>query len=143
MQSFCKKCHTKYIKSEKGQEVRKRTYLKNKKKYREKAKNNYKKNPSKYRGYELKRKFNLTTKNYDNLFKKQKGLCVICGLLEVTKRKGRKLKLSVDHNHNTRKVRGLLCNKCNRALGLLDVDKLGILNLQKAMEYLKKHDNEN
>jgi hypothetical protein len=45
-------------------------------------------------------------------------------------------KLFVDHNHNTGKVRELLCHGCNTGIGLMqdDVDLL-----QKALDYLIKH----
>ena len=68
---------------------------------------------------------------WKEFFKKQSGLCALCGLPEKSKRKGTKMALSIDHNHNTDKFRGLLCGKCNRAIGLLNVDSLGTLNLQK------------
>lgn len=49
-----------------------------------------------------------------------------------------KLKLiSDDHNHLTNEVRGLLCVRCNNALGGFKVDSLGVLNLQMAIKYLK------
>jgi len=41
--------------------------------------------------------------------------CVICGVND---------KLVVDHNHKTGKIRGLLCNKCNMAIGLLQDDPM-------------------
>jgi len=42
--------------------------------------------------------------------------------------------LCVDHDHNTGKIRGLLCNTCNRALGLLKDNKQLLIN---ALKYLK------
>lgn len=87
------------------------------------------------------RKYNYGVgKEFDDLLKTQKGLCAICGLPEVVKRKGSIITLSVDHNHNTGKVRGLLCSKCNKALGFLNVDNIGILNLQMAIKYLTETD---
>lgn len=46
-----------------------------------------------------------------------------------------KYKLHVDHCHQTGKIRGLLCQKCNMALGLLN-DSVEIL--ETAIRYLKK-----
>jgi hypothetical protein len=43
-------------------------------------------------------------------------VCAICGCTNGARR------LSVDHDHETGKVRGLLCNKCNSAIGLLGED---------------------
>jgi len=70
--------------------------------------------------------------------KKQKNLCAICGLPETDYQQYGVKNLAIDHNHRTKKVRGLLCSKCNRALGLLNVDNLGILNLQMAIKYLQE-----
>lgn len=77
-----------------------------------------------------------SNKKYNKMFKRQNGLCAICGLPEITKRENTTKKLAIDHSHNTNKVRGLLCYKCNLALGLLKVDNFGILNLEKTIEYL-------
>jgi epoxyqueuosine reductase QueG len=67
--------------------------------------------------YELKYLHNITIDYYDELLKKQNGVCAIC-LKACNKNK----RLSVDHDHKTGKVRGLLCNKCNRALGMFKDD---------------------
>lgn len=67
---------------------------------------------------------------YDELFSSQNGVCKICGKPETMK--GRKF-LSMDHNHITGKIRGLLCYRCNLAIGLLFEDTT---NLQKAIDYL-------
>ena len=45
----------------------------------------------------------------------QDNKCAVCGLPDVENIHG---KLCIDHNHKTGKVRGLLCNPCNKALGL-------------------------
>ena len=55
--------------------------------------------------------YGLTPEEYQEMWDKQKGLCRICHRLAKTKR------LGVDHNHKTHRVRGLLCVKCNGALG--------------------------
>ncbi len=80
-----------------------------------------------YYKYNLKNRYGITLEQYDEMFEEQDGNCAICGLPELMKR------LSVDHNHNTGEVRGLLCAKCNRFLGFANDDtKL----LQNAIEYL-------
>lgn len=67
------------------------------------------------------------------MFLQQSGLCGICGL---PKTNTRKISLSVDHDHNTGKVRALLCHKCNRGIGMFG-DNLNLL--EKAVLYLRKH----
>lgn len=65
--------------------------------------------------------YGLTVQKYDKLFKDQNGLCAICGNPETqmsNKKYGNVDKLRVDHDHKTGKIRGLLCAKCNFAIGL-------------------------
>lgn len=84
------------------------------------------------------RRYGLDGKKYDQMVEEQRGLCAICGKSEISRQQPSNviLNLSVDHNHLTKNVRGLLCQKCNHALGLLKVDEFGILNLQLAISYL-------
>lgn len=79
----------------------------------------------------LKKLYGITPEDYDNLFKKQNGVCDICQLPELTKREY----LCVDHDHNTGIVRGLLCYNCNTALGKFMDSKD---NLRSAIHYLDK-----
>ena len=70
----------------------------------------------------------IGNKKYDFLFKKQKGLCKICG-----KPPKSNTRLSIDHCHKNQVIRGLLCNNCNTALGLFkDSNK----NMHSAINYL-------
>lgn len=62
-------------------------------------------------------RFGLTHQQYDSLVVAQNGLCAICGKNENGKRPKR---LSIDHNHVTKIVRGLLCLRCNVKLGILE-----------------------
>src|SRR5512137_1519538 len=70
------------------------------------------KNKSRYetyqRGYKLKKRYGLTPEQYDVLFRKQKGVCAICG-----RPPPKRSRLAVDHNHKTAAIRGLLCHLCN------------------------------
>jgi|TARA_B100000287_G_scaffold379137_1_gene382045 hypothetical protein len=66
------------------------------------------------REYDLKKLYNLTEKQYLALKKKQKYKCAICFEPETEEKR-----LHVDHSHVTGLVRGLLCNLCNKSLGML------------------------
>jgi hypothetical protein len=70
----------------------------------------------------LKYNYNISEKDYDNLFKNQNGVCAICHESEIIRKNGKYQKLSVDHDHKTGEVRGLLCRSCNSALGRLKDD---------------------
>lgn len=55
---------------------------------------------------------------YWDLVKQQGGVCAVCHKAEVTIRHGKQQRLSVDHDHETGFIRGLLCAACNGAIGL-------------------------
>src|SRR5436305_14191310 len=65
----------------------------------------------------LKRKFGLTLEQYDELLASQSGGCAICGDAPEAG-----TSLHIDHDHETGAVRGLLCVRCNNALGQLKED---------------------
>ena len=67
------------------------------------------------------------------MVEKQNGVCAICGNPETATSHGTIRRLSVDHDHETGEVRGLLCSKCNFALGLFYSE--GLLN--SAKDYLR------
>ncbi len=70
----------------------------------------------------VKRRYGLDREGYARLVKAQDGLCAACGKPERVKIRGKIARLCVDHDHQTNEVRALLCNTCNRALGLLNED---------------------
>ena len=78
---------------------------------------------------QLKDKYGLTLAEYENLFNNQNGKCAIC----FTSNFGDKLP-SVDHDHETAKVRGLLCTSCNVGLGMF---KDSEVLLKQAARYLR------
>jgi len=63
----------------------------------------------------LKRYYGITPEQYDEMFAAQGGLCKIC---KADKPGGRTKLFFIDHCHKTKKVRGLLCMRCNTGLGL-------------------------
>ena len=67
---------------------------------------------------DLKANYNLTLVQYQALLTRQKGRCAVCG--SKTSKSKRHKYLVVDHDHRTKQIRGLLCVKCNAAIGLLD-----------------------
>ena len=92
------------------------------------------KHPDKVQQNNRKRKmgyYGLSVNDYDALMESQNNCCAICKKTCITGRA-----LAIDHDHNTNKVRGLLCNKCNQGLGFFD-DSIDLL--QGAMVYLNQH----
>lgn len=71
----------------------------------------------------------MTRTDYDVMLEKQGGGCAVCG---VRPPEGKSL--AVDHNHETGAVRGILCDKCNQAIGSF---KDSPALLRKAAEYLE------
>lgn len=65
---------------------------------------------------------NITYEQYLQRLVDQDYRCRICGN-HMDNLSGRFTRLQVDHCHTTGKVRGLLCEKCNIAIGLLDDDQ--------------------
>lgn len=130
-------------------EYRKQYYLKNKQKeieyaanYRvenkEKIKKDRKDNPDKHKSYNLKRDYGITVEYYNELLKKQNFSCASCGIstteLENNSQWKRHHKLVVDHCHETGLIRGLLCNNCNTALGMV---KESLAVLEGLKQYVK------
>ena len=68
------------------------------------------------------RAYGVTADEYDRLLTAQGGVCAVCLRPERALRGGIPKTLSVDHDHGSGVVRGLLCQSCNTALGLLDDD---------------------
>jgi hypothetical protein len=130
---YCKSCNNASYKDwyssdpEKAKQVSKDWRIRNPDKRQEiwlnyKARDKHKKLVSKY---------NITLEQYLDMHEMQGGTCAICELPEIVQ--GRDL--AVDHDHSTGKVRGLLCSKCNRGIGMFNDDAKTI---KKAMMYVQK-----
>lgn len=92
--------------------------------------NNRQYNTDRQRKYWLRDSYGMTEEDYNKMLEEQKDRCAIC---DTSVKTGRWKRLCVDHCHTTGKVRGLLCNECNRGMGLLK-DNADIL--RKAATYL-------
>jgi len=80
------------------------------------------------------RSYGINYAEFQRLLDLQKGVCAICGEGETVRNRGGDIRpLSIDHDHVTGKIRGLLCANCNVALGLLGDS---ITRLSKALAYL-------
>jgi len=93
-----------------------------------KAEGSYK---SSKRSYYLKSAYGITLVDYERMYKRQRGVCAICGR---PPKKGKLL--FVDHEHKTNKVRGLLCHDCNIMIGNAG-DSVTILAL--GISYLEEY----
>ena len=85
------------------------------------------KNRNKAKDSELQREYGISLKDYRKMKKDQNHLCAICK---------NKSKLVVDHNHENKIIRGLLCQSCNKVLGF---SKENITTLKNAIHYLERH----
>ena len=84
---------------------------------------------SEYKNKKRKVVYGLDEEQFNTMVNKQYGLCAICLYAEEKA-------LCVDHSHSTGKIRGLLCQKCNKGLGLF---KDNPENLDRAAIYLRKN----
>ena len=74
--------------------------------------------------------YGIAPADFDKKLREQGGVCAIC-----KKNTWGKLGPSIDHSHSTGKVRGILCNPCNAALGLLKEKYEIVFNMIK---YIRK-----
>jgi hypothetical protein len=91
-----------------------------------------------FKGHQLKAAHGIGRKEYEEMLSNANGVCEICHLPETKtyKKTGIPTLLSVDHNHESGKIRGLLCSNCNLALGYLQEDIKIAKNL---IAYIEKH----
>ena len=126
LQTYCKPCHLEYGRERYANpEAFKRRQM-NREVYKQRRKNSSRK-------WYLKSNYNITEEQYNKLFLEGNKKCWICESSSTNR-------LNVDHNHKTGKVRGLLCGKCNRGLGLFKDNKDIIL---LAAKYLRKFEDKN
>ena len=90
----------------------------------------YSQNPEKDREWHLKKTYGISLARFCEMLAAQEYRCGICQKQFPTPKS-----THVDHCHDTNKIRGLLCYKCNSALGLFFDDKKF---LQSAIRYLEK-----
>ena len=82
----------------------------------------------------LKVRYGITLEKYDYMLESQNGVCAACDRPETHKLNGVVIRLAVDHDHKTGKVRGLLCRKCNLIIGMAEDNKEQLLQLALYLE---------
>ena len=128
--NYCKKCHNesnyKKYHSLTSEEKKKRN-----KRYKENVGAEY------HRNWKLQKQYGITLEDFNNMIEKQDNKCYICDTVfaEPSSRTFQNTP-NVDHNHETGKIRKILCRDCNTMLGLA---KENIQTLHNAIEYLGEH----
>jgi hypothetical protein len=90
-------------------------------------------NSNKIKAYARKNKTGWSQKDFDEAWLRQKGRCEICGV-EMEKTGSKKDSVCADHDHKTKKIRGLLCLTCNLGLGFFEKYS------SECLMYLKKYE---
>lgn len=123
LQYYCKECR-----SESASKYAKDNREKTSKRKMDWAKNN----PDRVESNRLSKLYGITTETYREILESQDFACAICAYVPSSGDKA----LHVDHNHKTGNVRGLLCHRCNSALGFLrDSEEVCLSTLK----YLRRH----
>ena len=76
------------------------------------------------------KKYGITAEDWDILFERQGKVCAICRTQDPEKRGWQ-----TDHDHKTKKVRGILCNSCNNGLGRFKDNSEALI---RASQYLRE-----
>lgn len=92
-------------------------------------------NPEKTKSTKLMEKFGIDFLQYNKILAEQNGCCAICGRHKSEFKRA----LAVDHNHDTKEIRGLLCHTCNNGIGCFKSDQ-GLELLCSAISYMKNND---
>jgi hypothetical protein len=100
------------------------------------AKKYARRDPVRYRDYKLRTTYGITLDEYNRMHAAQEGLCAVCLRPEVRRAYGDLPTLSVDHNHFTGQVRGLVCAGCNLKIGVIEDDQI----VRRIYEYLARTD---
>jgi hypothetical protein len=123
---YCRECSRAAVKAHHSKEESKQKHRDwYNRHYRDRARNgNYQK------------AYGISLDDYNRILLDQNNVCAICKKTQIKSARNHDNYLAVDHCHETGKVRGLLCNKCNQGLGLFDES---IELFSTAMKYLQSN----
>jgi ribosomal protein S20 len=136
--SWCRNCSKEYKKNywasikDEMKEYKKKWYQENQERCKEQCRERYQNADKKHHAHvvwknKLKRDFGINEETYFIMLEQQNNVCKIC-------QKSDKRRLCVDHCHKTGRIRGLLCQRCNKCIGQFEDDPE---LLTRAIEYLK------
>lgn len=93
--------------------------------------------PKKRLEQHLKYKYGVSHSEFVAEWERQKGCCAICTdvLPDLMAYENRNRGYAIDHNHETKEFRGILCLKCNTLLGMA---KDSVEVLARAITYLEE-----
>lgn len=135
LRCYCKECRKKYNRAHRVEKTKynKKYWQTNKIKLVEHSKEYRQTEKGKLacRRRDLKKSFGITLGEFDLMAENQNGICAICGNININGHR-----LCVDHDHETGKIRALLCDHCNHLLGCA---KENVIVLQSAINYLHNH----
>lgn len=104
---------------------------KDREKYLSTQRGYYQKDKDSYKWRAMKNKYGISKEQFFDLLEGQDNKCALCGASFQSLAREH---LHIDHCHETGKIRGLLCMKCNVGLGMLGDNEKGLL---KALRYLR------
>lgn len=123
LDSWCRECNSKASNNWRN---------KNRKKHNKSSRDWAKNNPDHKRNTRYLYAYGITLEQYNNILNKQNECCAIC----VRHKSAFKRNFAVDHCHLTKKVRGLLCEECNKGIGHFKDSRIRLTN---AVLYLKAY----
>jgi hypothetical protein len=86
--------------------------------------------------WRLKKKYGISLTDWHNLFTRQENKCAACQTTDP----GSKLGWHTDHDHNTGKLRGILCHHCNTILGRIKDNPTPLYALANYLERNAQHE---
>ena len=90
----------------------------------------------------LVKNYGITPDEFHKMYEEQEGCCPICGITMSLENRQGGSGCCVDHCHKTNAVRGLLCNHCNRGLGMFKEDKQALKNAIRYLEWADYNEHE-
>jgi hypothetical protein len=108
-----------------------------KRKKQERYKKHYTKHRDHVHNSHLKGRYGITLREYDAMLAAQGGVCAICNSSSPSGNGKRpRIRFSVDHDHETNTIRGLICGPCNLGLGSFRDNPI---SLRAAADYIERH----